>query len=67
MLLKILQKYSCMSQSVEEGSEIVGMQLLEPGLNFINVLQAAFEHADPKFVKVTVKLSIFFHFWYLQA
>jgi len=33
---------------------------LSPGVNFINVLQAAFACADPKSVKKTVKLSIFF-------
>ena len=30
------------------------------GLNFINVLRTAFTIADPKSVKKTVKLSIFF-------
>ncbi len=33
---------------------------LSPGVNFINVLQAAFAHADPKSVKETIKLSVFF-------
>jgi len=31
-----------------------------PGLNFINVLYTAFTRSDPKSVKKTVKLSIFF-------
>jgi len=31
-----------------------------PGLNFINVLRAAFACADQKCVKMTVKVSIFF-------
>jgi len=31
-----------------------------PGLNFINILRTAFTLADPKSVKKTVKLSIFF-------
>jgi len=33
---------------------------IDPGLNFINVLSTAFTCADPKSVKKTVKLSIFF-------
>jgi len=33
---------------------------LMPGVNFINVLQAAFTSADPKSAKKTVKLSVFF-------
>ncbi len=32
----------------------------QPGVNFINVLQADFMRADPESVKMTVKLSIFF-------
>ena len=31
-----------------------------PGVNFTNVLQAAFTRADPKSAKKTVKLSCFF-------
>jgi len=31
-----------------------------PGVNFINVLQAAFTHADPKNAQKTVELSVFF-------
>jgi hypothetical protein len=33
---------------------------LSPGVNFINFLQAAFMHADPKSTKNTVKLPVFF-------
>jgi len=33
---------------------------LSPGVNFINVLQAAFTHANPKSSKKTAKLSVFF-------
>jgi len=33
---------------------------LSPGLNFISVLCTVFMRADPKSVKKTVKLSIFF-------
>ncbi len=36
---------------------------LTPGLNFINVLLTAFTLPDPKSVKKTVKLSIFFTLW----
>jgi hypothetical protein len=32
----------------------------KPEVNFINLLQAAFTHADPKSAKKTVKLSVFF-------
>jgi len=32
----------------------------EPGVNFINILRAAFTHTDPKSAKKTVKLSVFF-------
>jgi len=32
----------------------------QPGVNFINVLQADLMRADPENVKMTVKLSIFF-------
>ncbi len=35
-------------------------QVCEAGLKFINVLCTAFTRADPKSVKKTVKLSIFF-------
>ncbi len=31
-----------------------------PGVNFINVLRAAFTRADPESAKKTVKLSVFF-------
>ena len=31
-----------------------------PGVNFTNILQAAFTRADPKSAKKTVKLSSFF-------
>jgi len=40
---------------------------LTPGVNFINILLAAFTCADPKRAKKTVKLSIFLCFWDLQA
>ncbi len=30
-----------------------------PGVNFINILRAAFTCADPKSTKMTVKLSVF--------
>jgi len=30
------------------------------GVNFTNILQTAFTHADPKSAKNTVKLSVFF-------
>jgi len=32
----------------------------QPGANFINVLQAAFQRTDPKNAKKTVKLSVFY-------
>jgi len=32
----------------------------KPGVNFINVLRAAFALADPESAKKTVKLSVFF-------
>ena len=31
-----------------------------PGLDFINIFHAAFTSADPKWVKMTIKFSIFF-------
>jgi hypothetical protein len=34
--------------------------LTTPGLNFINVLHTTFRHKDPRSVKKTAKLSIFF-------
>ncbi len=34
-----------------------------PGVNFINVLWAAFTHKDPQSAKKTVKLSVFFVLW----
>jgi len=37
-----------------------GNLLQESELNFINILRTAFTLADPKSVKKTVKLSIFF-------
>jgi len=40
---------------------------LSPGLNFINVLRAAFAHTYPKCVKTTDKLSIFLCFRDLWA
>jgi len=33
---------------------------LTPGLNFINLLRTAFAHADPKSVKDTYDLTVFF-------
>jgi len=33
---------------------------LTPGVNFVNVLRAAFRRADSKSAKKTVKLSVFF-------
>ena len=36
------------------------MEVQAPGVNFINVLRAAFAHTDPESAKNTVKLSIFF-------
>ena len=40
---------------------------LIPGVNFINILRAAFMGADPKSAKKTVKSSSFLHFWDLRA
>ncbi len=34
---------------------------LAPGLNFINILHTTFTCADPRSIKKTVKLSIFFY------
>jgi len=31
-----------------------------PGVNFINVLHEAITRADPKCVKMTIKMSVFF-------
>jgi len=41
---------------------VYGRQIhfVRPGVNFINVLLTALTHTDPKSVKKTVKLSIFF-------
>jgi len=36
------------------------MWKMSPGVIFINVLQAAFTHADPESGKKTVKFSVFF-------
>ncbi len=36
------------------------LKVLTPGHNFINIVLTAFMHADPRSVKKTVKLSIFF-------
>ena len=38
-----------------------------PGVNFINVLQAAFVLADPKSVKKTDNLTVFLCFWDLRV
>ena len=40
---------------------------MKPGVNFTNVLQAAFICTDPNSAKKTVKSSSFFHFWDLRA
>ncbi len=37
-------------------------RLKRPGVNFINVLRAAFVHAEPKSLKKRVKLSVFLRF-----
>ncbi len=37
------------------------------GVNFINVLHAAFASAEPNSIKKTVKSSVFLHFWDLRA
>ena len=34
-----------------------------PRVNFNNIVQAAFKHADPKSTKKTAKSSCFFRFW----
>jgi len=39
---------------------MVKAELPNPGVNFINVLLKAFILVDPKSIKMTVKLSIFF-------
>jgi len=31
-----------------------------PGVNFVNILQAAFVHADPKSSKKNINLTVFF-------
>jgi len=36
--------------------------LTQPGVNFINILRAAFVRADPKSVKKTDNLTVFFAF-----
>jgi len=38
-----------------------------PGVNFINVLQAAFTSADLKSPKKADNLTVFLRFWDLQA
>ncbi len=37
------------------------------GVNFINILQAAFVLADPESAKKTDYLTAFLHFWYLRV
>ncbi len=37
------------------------------GVNFINILRAAFAHAEPKSVKETVKLLVFLGYWDLRV
>ena len=41
--------------------------LTQLDLNLINILRAAFTHADPTSAKTTVKLSSFLRFWDLRA
>jgi len=38
-----------------------------PGVNFIDVLRAAFTCADPKSAKNTDNLTVFLRFWDLRA
>ena len=45
----------------------VGNNFNTHGVNFTNILQASFVHADPKSAKKEVKLSSFLHFWDLFA
>ncbi len=40
---------------------------LTTGVNFINILRAAFAQWEPKSIKKAVKLSIFLCFWDLRA
>jgi hypothetical protein len=40
---------------------------LTTGVNFINVLQAAFTHPDPESAKETDNLTVFLRFWDLRA
>ena len=40
---------------------------MKPGVNFTNVLRAAFICTDPNSAKKTVKSSSFLHFWDLRA
>ncbi len=47
---------------------IVITKVYTPGVNFINVLQAAFTRSDPESAKKTVKLPVFFGLcWWNQA
>jgi hypothetical protein len=39
---------------------------LTTGVNFTNVLRAAFDHEDPKIAKNTGGLTVFLQFWDLH-
>jgi len=39
---------------------MIMLMKLTPGVNFTNIIWAAFTHADPQSAKKTVKLSVFF-------
>ena len=43
------------------------MKICRPGVNFTNVLQAAFTHADPKSAKSCLTWLSFLCFWDLRA
>jgi len=43
------------------------MKLITPGVNIINVLQAAFALKDPKSSNMTDNLNVFLRFWDLRV
>ena len=41
-------------------------ELMKPGVDFTNVLQAAFTRTDPKSAIKLLNLTVFLHFWDLR-
>jgi hypothetical protein len=62
MSFSLVMFWLCQKNLYEKFARSMLMKLT-PGINFINVLQAAFTRADPESLKKTDNLTVFFLIW----